>query len=161
MSASGMRRRITHSFTDDTAVIRLEGLAKPLRMLHLTDTHLRFFDERDGEKFHGCVDYTERIEKLHRERGTQSDPEKPFRQTMAQGATEDLDLLALTGDIIHFPSPASVEVIDPREASVYGNVDAAASEVPGALTPWPVSELSSHATSGLPISVLASRWSHR
>ena len=56
MSASGRRRRITHSFTDDTAVIRLEGLAKPLRMLHLTDTHLRFFDERDGEKFQGCVD---------------------------------------------------------------------------------------------------------
>ena len=30
---------------------------------------------------------------------------------MAQAATEDLDLLALTGDIIHFPSPASVDYI--------------------------------------------------
>ena len=30
--------RITHSFTDDSATIRIEGPA-PGRMLHLTDTH--------------------------------------------------------------------------------------------------------------------------
>ena len=33
--------RVTHSFTDDSATIRLEGLARPVRMLHLTDTHGR------------------------------------------------------------------------------------------------------------------------
>ncbi len=103
--------KVTHSFTDDSAVIRMEGLARPVRMLHLTDTHLRFYDERDGEKFQACVEYTKRIEEHHRERGTEPDPEKPFRQSMAQAATENLDLLALTGDIIHFPSPASVEFI--------------------------------------------------
>ncbi|HJN30627.1 MAG TPA: metallophosphoesterase [Candidatus Latescibacteria bacterium] len=103
--------KATHSFTDDSAVIRLEGLTRPVRMLHLTDTHLRFYDERDGERFHGCVEYTKRIEEYHRERGTEPDPEKPFRQSMALAATQDLDLLALTGDIIHFPSPASVEFV--------------------------------------------------
>ena len=103
--------KATHSFTDDSAVIRLEGLARPVRMLHLTDTHLRFYDERDGERFQGCVEYTKRIEEYHRERGTEPDPEKPFRQSMALAATQDLDLLALTGDIIHFPSPASVEFV--------------------------------------------------
>ena len=30
---------------------------------------------------------------------------------MAQAATEKLDLLTLTGDIIHFPSPASVDFV--------------------------------------------------
>ena len=33
--------RIPHRFTDDSATIRLEGLARPVRMLHLTDTHGR------------------------------------------------------------------------------------------------------------------------
>ena len=54
MSAPDLMR-VIHSFTDDSAVIRIEGLAKPVRMLHLTDTHLRFFDERDGERYEGCV----------------------------------------------------------------------------------------------------------
>jgi predicted MPP superfamily phosphohydrolase len=110
MSATGLLR-VTHSFTGDSAIIRIEGLAKPVRMLHLTDTHLRFYDERDGENFQACVDYCQRIEKFHREKGNEPDPEKPFRQAMAQAAQENLDLLALTGDIIHFPSPASVEFV--------------------------------------------------
>ena len=95
MTAKG-KMRVIHSFTDDSAVIRLEGLTKPVRMLHLTDTHLRFYDERDGENFQACVDYCQRIEKLNRERGIEPDPEKALRQAMAQAATEDLDLLALT-----------------------------------------------------------------
>jgi UDP-2,3-diacylglucosamine pyrophosphatase LpxH len=101
--------RVIHSFTDDTATIGIEGLAAPVRMLHLTDTHIRFFDERDGERYQGCVDHRERLEKMHREQGTEPDPEKPFRESMALAATENLDLLALTGDIIHYPAPASVE----------------------------------------------------
>ncbi len=101
--------RVIHSFTEDTATIRIEDLAAPVRMLHLTDTHLRFFDERDGERYQGCVDHRERLEKMHREQGTEPDPEKPFRESMARAATENLDLLALTGDIIHYPAAASVE----------------------------------------------------
>ena len=54
--------RITHSFTDDGATIRIEGLARPVRMLHLTDTHLQFFDERDGESYDSCVDYCRRTD---------------------------------------------------------------------------------------------------
>jgi len=110
MSAGG-KMRVIHSFTDDSAVIRLEGLKKPVRMLHLTDTHLRFYDERDGENFQACVDYCQRIEKLNRERGIEPDPERALRQSMARAAREDLDLLALTGDIVHFPSPASVDFV--------------------------------------------------
>ncbi len=109
MTGRSALMRVVHSFTDDSATIGIEGLAAPVRMLHLTDTHLRFFDERDGERFQGCVDHRQRLEKMHRERGTEPDPEKPFRQPMAQASTENLDLLALTGDIVHFPSPAPVE----------------------------------------------------
>ena len=80
-------------------------------MLHLTDTHLQFHDERDGDKLQACVDYCRRFAQMIEERGTDLVPETEFRQTMARAATERLDLLALTGDIVHFPSPASVEFV--------------------------------------------------
>ncbi|MEE2657269.1 MAG: metallophosphoesterase [Candidatus Latescibacterota bacterium] len=103
--------RLTHSFTDNSATIRIEGLATSVRMLHLTDTHLQFYDRRDGENYDACVDYCRRFAKMMEERNTNYLPEEAFRKTMAQAATENLDLLALTGDIIHFPSPASVEFV--------------------------------------------------
>jgi DNA repair exonuclease SbcCD nuclease subunit len=80
-------------------------------MLHLTDTHLQFHDERDGDKLQACVDYCRRFAQMMEERGTDLVPETEFRQTMARAATERLDLLALTGDIVPFPSPASVEFV--------------------------------------------------
>lgn len=103
--------RMTHSFTDDSATIRIEGLASPVRMLHLTDTHMQFYDERDGENYEACVDYCQRYAKMNEEQGTNYVPGDAFRQAMAQAATENLELLTLTGDIIHFPSPASVEFV--------------------------------------------------
>ena len=95
--------RMTHSFTDDSATIRSEGLASPVRMLHLTDTHMQFYDERDGENYEAGVDYCQRYAKMNEEQGTSYVPGDAFRQTMAQAATENLELLTLTGDIIHFP----------------------------------------------------------
>ena len=52
--------RVTHSFTDESATIRIEGLAAPVRMLQLTDTHVHFYDERDGEKGEACAHQTPR-----------------------------------------------------------------------------------------------------
>ena len=102
---------VTHSFTDDSAVIRIAGLADSVRMLHLTDTHMQFFDERDGDKFEACVAYRQRFQKMMAEQKTDYAADEAFRATMAQAATEELHLVALTGDIIHFPSPASVDFV--------------------------------------------------
>ena len=71
---------ITHSFSDDSATIRIEGLADSVRMLHLTDTHLQFHDERDGDKLQACVDYCRRFAQMMEERGTDLVPETEFRQ---------------------------------------------------------------------------------
>ena len=110
--------RVTHKFTDDSATIRIEGLAAPVRMLQLTDTHMHFYDERDGEKVTACADFIVRREKhMKEEEGIDYVPGESFSKHMAQAATENLDLLALTGDIIHYPSPASVDfVVAEREA---------------------------------------------
>ena len=37
----------THSFTEDTTHIRIEGLQRTLRMRHITDSHAAAFDSRN------------------------------------------------------------------------------------------------------------------
>ena len=103
---------VTHSFTDESAIIRIEGLAAPVRMLQLTDTHMHFYDERDGEKAAVCAEFIKRREKHMKEvEGIDYVPGESFSKNLAQAASENLDLLALTGDIIHYPSPASVDFV--------------------------------------------------
>ena len=103
---------VTHSFTDESAIIRIEGLAAPVRMLQLTDTHIHFYDERDGEKAAVCAEFIKRREKHMKEvEGIDYVPGESFSKNLAQAASENLDLLALTGDIIHYPSPASVDFV--------------------------------------------------
>ena len=102
---------VTHRFTDDSATIRIEGLPAPVRMLHLTDTHMHYYDERDGDMAAGCVDFIRRREAHMEREGVHYVPGDTFREQLARAATEKLDLLALTGDIVHFPSPASVDFV--------------------------------------------------
>lgn len=40
--------RITHSWTGDSATIRVEGLTKSIRMLHLTETHIALIVDTIG-----------------------------------------------------------------------------------------------------------------
>ena len=103
--------RVTHSYADDTATVRIEGLTAPVRMLHLTDSHVQLYDERDGDRVEACADFCRRFAQQLEEDGCEDAPEETFHRQLAQAATEDLDLLALTGDTAHFPSPASVEFV--------------------------------------------------
>ncbi len=103
-------RHITHTSTDNNATIAVEGLSRPVRMLHLTDTHLLQFDERDGDHAEACVAFCERFAADQKdEKGNSHDPQSAFIQAMADAASMELDLIALTGDIIHYPSAANVE----------------------------------------------------
>ncbi len=45
------RMRITRSFIDESAIIRLAGRVNLLPMLRLTGTHRHFCAERDDENF--------------------------------------------------------------------------------------------------------------
>jgi hypothetical protein len=67
-----------HSFTDNSATIQIEGLAGPVRMLHLTDTHMHLYDERDGENYDACVDYCERYAQMNEREGTNCVPADAF-----------------------------------------------------------------------------------
>ena len=103
-------RRITHTWTDDSATIGVEGLATTVRMLHLTDTHLLHFDERDGDHARACGEFCIRFAATERDaQGNSYDSEDAFDRAMTDAASMELDVLALTGDILHYPSPANVE----------------------------------------------------
>jgi len=106
--------RITHSWTDVSATISVEGLAKPVRLLHVTDTHMGLVDERDPEHIATCRGSADRF--LHRHENLDAEgkpipPEDAFSHMMTTAQSQELDLIALTGDIIDFPAHASVDGI--------------------------------------------------
>ena len=55
------RMRITCSFIDESAIIRLAGRVNRLPMLRLAGTHRHFCAERDDENFQACIGYRDRI----------------------------------------------------------------------------------------------------
>ena len=91
--------RMTHTWTDEAATIRIEGLSQTVRMLHITDSHVALIDDRDAAHQATCESYCERM----------ASRDETFRKMLADADGLDLDVVALTGDIIHFPSQASVE----------------------------------------------------
>ena len=90
----------THTYTDQTARIAVEGLERPVRVLHLTDIHLRYFDDRDaGQK----DNVREEIFPISGEY------QAGFYELMDRVPEMDLDLVAITGDAINWPSQANIE----------------------------------------------------
>ena len=92
------------------------GLEKPVKLLHVTDTHLALADERDDERKH----------ELARRRSAH-DAEKYLEEQMAY-ARENCDLLVHTGDLIDFVSCANVDrareiVADDNFFFIAGNHD--------------------------------------
>lgn len=43
-----------HHWTDDSATIAIEGLKCPLRVLHITDSHLGLIDDRGASHLAAC-----------------------------------------------------------------------------------------------------------
>ena len=46
--------KVEHDWSDDTATISVEGLKGTVRMLHATDPHVAWIDDRDAEFLGGC-----------------------------------------------------------------------------------------------------------
>ena len=91
--------RITHSWTDDDATIRVEGLAEPFRLLHVTDSHIGLIDDRDKEHYDGCLDWSKRS----------AGAEDVFASMIDGVANLGVDLVAHTGDLVNYPARAAIE----------------------------------------------------
>ena len=92
-----------HTHTETSARIAVQGLEKPLRVLHITDLHLNLHDERDEE-------HVARLEGRHKTFLEHRFVDQ-LRALIAEFPEIQPDLVALTGDIIHFPSAKNIDVI--------------------------------------------------
>lgn len=73
------------------------GLEKPVKLLHVTDSHIALADERDDERKHALA-----------KRLGDPDKEKYLKEHIAY-AEEHCDLLVHTGDLMDFVSHANVD----------------------------------------------------
>ena len=103
--------RIKHSPTQDEseAVIGIEGLERPLTLMQITDSHVVAADQRDPE----ALEAVPRFDQIFHEQEPGGVAQQPFFQ-QALDRSNDLavDCTILTGDIIHFPALAAVEMLE-------------------------------------------------
>lgn len=83
---------------------------KPIRIFHITDTHLTIDDER-GLKYQK---FSRRMagaykSNIHFQTGEKYSTKESFEWTLNRATEEKADFLALTGDIFSFPSEAAVD----------------------------------------------------
>ena len=105
-----MARPWNYSYEDTRVTYWLKGLKEPVRILQVTDTHLWRDDER-GEPFR---EYSRRMAGAyhttkHFRTGAETDPERSFMETLDHAVELNADLIALTGDMVSFPSEAAIE----------------------------------------------------
>ncbi len=103
--------RIEHLQTEDEqqAVIRVEGLKRPMTLMHITDSHMAAADERDPEALESATKVQELFQKLTP--GGVS-PRMLFDQALERSNALSVDCTILTGDIIHFPARAAIELVE-------------------------------------------------
>jgi predicted MPP superfamily phosphohydrolase len=83
---------------------------KPTRLFHITDTHLSIDDER-GARYR---EFSKRMagayqSNSHFQTDVKLSTQESFEQTLALAVKQEVNFLALTGDIFSFPSQAAVE----------------------------------------------------
>ena len=76
------------------------GLPTPIRLMHMTDTHLYLADMRDGER---------KVKLSHRRARHFANPEKTLAEAAAIAKEQNLTILH-TGDLIDFVSEANLEL---------------------------------------------------
>ncbi len=102
--------RATFSQNDNRFSIYTHANIKPTRIFHITDTHLSLDDER-GSKYQ---EYSRRMagaykSNTHFQTQKRVTTQESFEMTLKLAKEQDVDFLALTGDIFSFPSEAAVE----------------------------------------------------
>ena len=102
--------RIEHLQADDEreTIIAIEGLPRSFTLIHITDSHMAAADQRDPDALEAAT----RFQTLFEERTPNNVPaSQVFEQALARSNELDVDCTLLTGDIIHFPAHAALELI--------------------------------------------------
>ena len=103
--------RIEHWQTQDEqrTVIGVEGLERPLTLMHITDSHMAAADERDPEALEAAAECQQLFQDLT---PGNVPPQQLFEQALERSNRFSVDCTIMTGDIIHFPARAAVEIIE-------------------------------------------------
>ena len=114
-SSSAKRRkkesiRGTFSETNNKLAIYTKAKITPTRIFHITDTHLSIDDKR-GDKYKEFSNRMASAYKVNHHFQTQEEitTKESFKTTLDLAKEQQVDFLALTGDIFSFPSEAAVE----------------------------------------------------
>jgi len=105
--------RVRHKSTDYTAIIQMDGLRKSFVVLHITDAHISVLDKSEG-KYH---QYSARMDNVcfkkreHYRTKKMTTTAEHFLELMASVRSRNVDLVALTGDIVNNPSKSSVRFV--------------------------------------------------
>ena len=108
-----MRIEATKPETGDTAQIAIEGLERPVTLMHITDSHMMEWDERDARVEEDGQQKRESF--MDRTPGNVS-MSRLFEERLEQGRQLGVDAFILTGDLIHFPAYAGLELIQRKLA---------------------------------------------
>ena len=102
----------TFSSDQDSVRFYTKAVSEPVKILQISDSHL-FIDDERGEKYR---QYSERMAKAynhtrHFATGAATNPQDALQDIADRAKNENYDALALTGDIVSFPSAAGVDYV--------------------------------------------------
>lgn len=92
-----------HTQTEQGVTVYIQGLGETVKVLHVTDSHISCDTEVDRP----YEQYSARMNNAFKDRNTT----EAFRNAMVVAQKENVDLIALTGDGVNYPSRSSVEYV--------------------------------------------------
>jgi len=104
---------------DNKVTFFTDAVTDPVNVMVVADTHL-FTDDERGTPFR---QFSGRMAKAynktsHFKTGQPTNPEQSFEESLARANANEVDLLALVGDIFSFPSEAAIDWVTKRLAKL-------------------------------------------
>lgn len=101
-----------HNTNAMQTLISMSGITKPVKILQIADTHISCDDETDKP----FEQYSARMNKAfvqpkHYKTGQPSTTTDNFKELMQLAIAEKVDMIALIGDIINYPSATAVKFV--------------------------------------------------
>jgi hypothetical protein len=111
--------RTSLAIDDNKVTFFTDAVTRPVNVMVVADTHL-FTDDDRGKPYR---EFSGRMAKAynstkHFRTSQPTNPERSFEEALARAKSNDIDLLALVGDIFSFPSEAAIDWVSERLAAV-------------------------------------------
>jgi len=104
--------KCVHHITPHRTAVHIEGLGKSCRVLQISDSHISILNEQEkefdqyGQRMHNAFRKVK-----HFSTGEEGLTTDYFKGLMAFAQAEKVDLIALSGDILNYPSPTGVAFV--------------------------------------------------